>query len=121
MYIWNITKNKNIGILKKICENSNIIGKCNFSISKNICYINNIYIDKQYRNNYIGSTLLRKVEEYSKQNNINKINMIIHKEFFEKTEEFYIKNGYKKSNINNYNTYDDGLKTYYLSKYSKKI
>jgi len=80
-----------------------------------------IYIDKQYRNNYIGSTLLRKVEEYSKQNNINKINMIIHKEFFEKTEEFYIKNGYKKSNINNYNIYDYGLKTYYLSKYSKKI
>ena len=39
----------------------------------------------------------------------------------ESIEEFYIKNGYKKSNINNYNTYDDGLKTYYLSKYSKKI
>lgn len=72
---------KNLHIIERLFNNKQI-GICNFMFQNNVCYINNIEINQNYRNKKNGTELLRQVEEYSKNNNIKYIQVNIRQMVF---------------------------------------
>ena len=86
----------NLGIFKKTLGRNRLSGICQFKITNNVCYINNLFVDYKFRNNNIGSLLLKKTEDYIKFNTKThtlKVNVKNYNQ--DGTYEFYIKNGYK--------------------------
>jgi GNAT superfamily N-acetyltransferase len=118
MYRW--TVNKNLGILNRLSE-VNKIGQCNFKIENKICYINNLFVEKENRNQNLGSELLKEIEKYSKHRNLNEIRLVIHQEYMDTLENFYTKNGYKKCEITKDDIYDDGEKIFEIKTFKKNI
>jgi len=86
----------NMGIFKKTVGRNRLTGMCHFKITNNVCYINNLFVDYKFRNNKIGSLLLRRVEDYLKFNTqalTVKVNVKNYSQ--DSTYDFYTKNGYK--------------------------
>jgi ribosomal protein S18 acetylase RimI-like enzyme len=71
-------------------------------------HINLIYVEEEYRGKDIGTRLVKKMEEYAKQNNLNAITLST---LSTQAKCFYVKLGYeiygqftdKKTNITRYN------------------
>lgn len=112
---------KNLHIIERLFNNKQI-GICNFMFQNNVCYINNIEINQNYRNKKFGTGLLKKVEEYAKNNNIKHIQVNIRQKPLDDLIDFYIKNNYSQSKSNSITQqYDDGIDIYDLIIMEKKI
>tara|TARA_B110000208_G_scaffold110826_1_gene136901 strand:+ start:715 stop:1077 length:363 start_codon:yes stop_codon:yes gene_type:complete len=114
------TKNINSNVCKFI-SNQKIIGSCIFGIIDKNLRIYNIQVNKEYRNNKIGSLLLKEVETYGKQHkNIKSISLTAHEDSDSNLQYFYQKNGFKIVN-NSLLNYDDGINIYNLIDMKKYI
>ncbi len=100
--------------------NNKPIATCKFSIHDNSTFIHNIYVNKEFRNKKIGSTLLQEVEQYSARKNIENISLVAHQVSNDSLIDFYKKNGYYQTN-DKINYYDDGETTYDLIKMIKRL
>ena len=107
-----------------IFKNNNIIGNSNSIIlDNNKAVINNIFIDKTYRNQKYGSQLL-----YETEKNLNDLHNVTHISLsaWEKqgcySSYFYLKNGYKNilSDISK-STHDDGIYIYNIIPFEKNL
>ena len=105
MFIFKIHSPNTYKLLNII--NNNISGYCVFRIANDNTYINNIQVKKEFRNNNIGSLLLKQVETFSEFNEILSIRTTVHKQCLSSLEEFYIKNNFKILYTSN-KYYDDG-------------
>ena len=113
-----ITKIHNL----KYFLNNKIVGNCGFMfMNNNKCYINNINILENYRNQKYGSKMLKDVEQICKNMNVNKVQLTVFEEPVSNLCDFYIKNGYKHVNNNPvfHKTSDDTY--YYLYNMYKNI
>lgn len=112
-------KNNTINLIKLL--NNKKVGSCNFILQNKNCYINNIYVSPKFRNQYIGSSLLNQIQNYSLNNKINKINLVIYQEPYCNLIDFYKKNKFIINESTPNNIYDDGLIIYDIIKLYKII
>ena len=110
-----------INILKKINTSNYLEGICKFSMNNDTIIIYSIDVKEQYRNNKIGTNLLKMVEICGKENNIKNIKLTAYSKHPDNLEDFYIKNGYKNILERNCYNYDDGNYIYNLIQMEKQI
>ena len=87
------------------------LGLCNVNISRDVAYLNYIFIQPEFRNEYIGSQLLNYTEDFLWNNNVSFINLHVLSNNSNDTTEFYIKHNYNIINRLE-NAYDDGEEIY---------
>ena len=79
----------------KYLINTKNIGSSSYCISNNrICDLYNIEVSPEYRNNSIGSKLLRDIELDCYTKNVDKINLVSYNKENNNLSDFYLKNGY---------------------------
>ena len=95
-------------------RNNKIIGYITYNNNNNTTYLNNLYVNKEFRSKNIGSTLIKKVEE------INKDTLYFKLCAWESTHkpgliDFYKKNGFTLEEHSQPYYYDDGFTVHYLT------
>lgn len=107
----------------KLYKNNNNIGSSIFSLNNKTATINNIEIDKKYRNLNYGSMLLYNIENNIKYiHNINKIILLAWQPSGSTNViDFFKKNQYIHNYNDKINTYDDSVVIYDLYHFMKKI
>lgn len=106
-----------------ILKDNIIIGNSNSIVLGSKAVINNIFIDKKYRNQKYGSQLL-----YETEKKLNDLHSVTHISLsaWEKqgchVSDFYLKNGYKNilSDISK-STHDDGIYIYNIIPFEKNL
>ena len=84
------------------------LGTCNVNISRDVAYLNYLYVKPVFRNRHIGSSLLKYTEDFLwNNNNVSFINLHVLSDSSNYLEDFYIKNNYNIINKID-NAYDDG-------------
>ena len=79
----------------KYLINTKNIGSSSYCINSNrICDIYNIRVSPEYRNNNIGSKLLKDIELDCYTKNVNRINLVSYNKENNNLSDFYLKNGY---------------------------
>ncbi|WP_258075487.1 GNAT family N-acetyltransferase [Legionella pneumophila] len=88
-----------------------IAGICSEAYTWNILYISVFFVEEKYRNQGLGTILLKKVEEEAKRLGVT----LIHLDTFEfQAKDFYLKHGYEVFGI--LNDCPKGHKRYYMKK-----
>ena len=83
------------------------VGTCNVNVSRDVAYLNYLYVQPSLRNRYIGSSLLNYTEEFLWNNNVSFINLHVLSNESNYLTDFYIKHNYNTINKLD-NVYDDG-------------
>tara|TARA_Y100001934_G_C11918797_1_gene570229 strand:+ start:109 stop:552 length:444 start_codon:yes stop_codon:yes gene_type:complete len=84
--------------------------------------INNIFINKEFRNKYYGSFILDKTEKLlQKEYHINYIKLLAWEKYNDDLIYFYKKNGYSEMCLGSINKYDDGENIYDLTPMDKYL
>ena len=104
--------------LRKIVDNKQI-ATVNFVIKNNMTNINNIEVNEEFKNQNIGSELLKDIENFSKIKGVNKISLTVLQLPNDSLINFYIKNNYKIYKNNSY--FDDGENIYDVIQLSRTI
>ena len=98
-----------------------LLGKTCYSFNNNTLILNNIFVNERYRNQYIGSSILKHTEHdiITKNNHVNQINLLAYDNHYGGVARFFQKNGYIINCSNN--SFDNGLDIYNLVNMSKKF
>ena len=98
-----------------------LLGETCYSFNNKTVILNNLFVNESYRNQYIGSSILKRTEQdiISKNNHVNQINLVAYDNHYGGVAHFFQKNGYVVNYSNN--TFDNGLDIYNLVNMSKKI
>lgn len=101
--------------------NNKTIGRCNYMFHNNKCYINNLLVEKSYRNKNIGSNILNDIETKCINNNINIIEINAKQNSLSSLNKFYLKNNYKliKNQPEIFTNYGDDI--IYIYKFHKNL
>ena len=83
------------------------VGRCNVNVSKDVAYLNYIYIEPVFRNRSLGSRLLMDTEDFLWNNNVSFINSHVLSNDSYNLIDFYIKNNYNIIHRTD-NAFDDG-------------
>ncbi len=102
--------------------NNRYMGNCIFSIKKDEAFINNLFININFRGRNNGSILLQETENTIKNKfKIKNINLLAHEKPFGNLINFYESNGYTVNALQYNNLYDDGVYIYNLVNMTKVI
>ena len=71
-----------------------VVGTCNVNVSKDVAYLNYIYVKPVFRNRCLGSRLLRNTEDFIWNTNVSFINVHVLSNDSNNLTDFYIKNNY---------------------------
>lgn len=101
--------------IELLTQQNQIIGSTNYTIAKNgKAFINNIYVEPEYRKNGDGSRLLKYTEHILRYyHHTEKIAVLVHEPFQDEVTSFFKKNDYVIS-CDNYKIYDDGVTLFEL-------
>ena len=105
----------------RYCMNYKTIGRCSYMFHNNKCYINNLHVERLYRNKNVGSNILNDIENKCINNNINIIELVAKQNSLSDLNQFYFKNNYKliKNDPEIFTSYNDDV--LYLYRFRKNL